>query len=152
VLEDFLEKFSGCLLLVSHDRYFMDHLVDQLFIFEGEGAIRVFNGNYSDYREWVEENEMIEEDKPKSVQPKKSEVEDIKEKRKPSFKEKQEYGQLQDEIDTLEKEKKDLMNQFASCETDHDKILKWTERLDQISKNLESKTSRWLELAELIEQ
>jgi ATP-binding cassette subfamily F protein uup len=112
----------------------------------------VFNGNYSDYREWVEENEMIEEDKPKSVQPKKSEVEDIKEKRKPSFKEKQEYGQLQDEIDTLEKEKKDLMNQFASGETDHDKILKWTERLDQISKNLESKTSRWLELAELIEQ
>jgi ATP-binding cassette subfamily F protein uup len=62
VLEDFLEKFSGCLLLVSHDRYFMDHLVDQLFIFEGEGEIRVFNGNYSDYREWVEENETIEEE------------------------------------------------------------------------------------------
>ena len=53
VLEDFLEKFSGCLLLVSHDRYFMDHLVDQLFVFEGDGKIRLFNGNYSDYREWA---------------------------------------------------------------------------------------------------
>ena len=60
VLEDFLEKFSGCLLLVSHDRYFMDHLVDQLFIFEGDGQIRLFNGNYSDYRSWVEENELQE--------------------------------------------------------------------------------------------
>ena len=60
VLEDFLEKFSGCLLLVSHDRYFMDHLVDQLFVFEGDGQIRLFNGNYSDYRSWVEENELQE--------------------------------------------------------------------------------------------
>ena len=59
VLEDFLDKFNGCLILVSHDRYFMDHLVDQLFIFEGEGQIRPFNGNYSDYRSWIEEQEEM---------------------------------------------------------------------------------------------
>src|SRR4030095_10716336 len=71
VLEDFLEKFTGCLLLVSHDRYFMDHLVDQLFVFEGDGKIRLFNGNYSDYRNWVEGQEAEEDEqefKPVKVQ------------------------------------------------------------------------------------
>ena len=64
VLEDYLENFSGCLLLVSHDRYFMDHLVDQLFVFEGDGKIRVFNGNYTDYRDWMEEQEAMQSSKP----------------------------------------------------------------------------------------
>ena len=62
VLEDFLEKFSGCLLLVSHDRYFMDHLVDQLIVFEGDGKLRLFNGNYTDYRDWQDEQEEQEVD------------------------------------------------------------------------------------------
>ena len=64
VLEDFLEKFSGCLLLVSHDRYFMDHLVDQLFVFEGDGKIRLFSGNYSDYRDWLEDQEAMKTAQP----------------------------------------------------------------------------------------
>lgn len=150
VLEDFLEKFSGCLLLVSHDRYFMDHLVDQLFVFEGDGVIRLFNGNYSDYRTWLEENETVEEKSPAPVEVEKT-ASNSSEKPKPSFKDKQEYGKLQDEIDILEKEKEELLNHFASGETDHDKISKWTERLDRINELLEIKTSRWMELAELID-
>ncbi|MBT1701429.1 ATP-binding cassette domain-containing protein, partial [Fulvivirgaceae bacterium PWU4] len=109
VLEDFLEKFSGCLLLVSHDRYFMDHLVDQLFIFEGDGQVRQFNGNYTDYRDWVEEEEARKDSK---SQPQPEAVKEQKpasgEKRKASFKEKQEYEKLQEEIDPLDKKKTEL--------------------------------------------
>src|SRR5688572_6439322 len=94
VLEDFLEKFSGCLLLVSHDRYFMDHLVDQLFIFEGDGKITQFNGNYTDYRDWIDDQEAL------AVSPAAKQTVQTKtatptapqeEKRKITFKEKQEY-------------------------------------------------------------
>ena len=106
VLEDFLEKFSGCLLLVSHDRYFMDHLVDQLFVFEGDGQIRLFNGNYSDYRSWVEENELQEIAVPAQVKEIPKVASDAK--RKPSFKEKQEYDKLQEDIDALERQKETL--------------------------------------------
>lgn len=91
VLEDFLEKFNGCLVLVSHDRYFMDHLIDQLFVFEGDGKIMPFNGNYSDYRIWLEEKENIKIDSP--VIPVKKEIR-ITETKKMSFKEKQEFEKL----------------------------------------------------------
>ncbi len=150
VLEDFLEKFTGCLLLVSHDRYFMDHLVDQLFVFEGEGSIRLFNGNYSDYRTWLEENEELKESKPvaKPIE-KNSNPKD--EKRKPSFKEKQEYSQLQSEIEILEKEKTELANLLSSGTTDHQKIMEWSARIQSLNAEVEMKTSRWMELAELIE-
>lgn len=150
VLEDFLEKFTGCLLLVSHDRYFMDHLVDQLFVFEGEGSIRLFNGNYSDYRTWLEENEELKESKPvaKPIE-KNSNLKD--EKRKPSFKEKQEYSQLQSEIEILEKEKTELASLLSSGTTDHQKIMEWSARIQSLNAEVEMKTSRWMELAELIE-
>src|SRR4030095_14554957 len=87
VLEDFLEKFSGCLLLVSHDRYFMDHLVDQLFVFEGDGKIRLFNGNYTDYRDWLTDRESIVETKPAKVEIP-MEKPKSEERRKITFKEK----------------------------------------------------------------
>jgi ATP-binding cassette subfamily F protein uup len=147
VLEDFLEKFSGCLLLVSHDRYFMDHLVDQLFVFEGDGNIRVFNGNYSDYRLWKDENEELQE-APVTKQSEERAA-DVEGRRKPSFKEKQEYNQLQEEIDALEKEKADLMNLFLSGSTDHQKIIGWSERIKKVEEEIDLKTSRWLELSEL---
>ena len=121
VLEDFLEKFSGCLLLVSHDRYFMDHLVDQLFVFEGDGKIRLFNGNYSDYRTWIEENELLDSSRninlPVEISAPEKSIPEAK--RKPSFKEKQEYEKLQTEINELEKEKEKLTILITSGEGDH---------------------------------
>jgi ABC transport system ATP-binding/permease protein len=148
VLEDFLEKFSGCLLLVSHDRYFMDHLVDQLFIFEGDGHIRLFNGNYSDYRSWVDENELQEIAVPTPV--KESPVATPETKRKPSFKEKQEYDKLQEDIDSLEKQKETLTTAISSGSTDHQQLQKWSEEIQNITDLIEQKTLRWLELGEIM--
>ncbi len=153
VLEDFLEKFSGCLLLVSHDRYFMDHLVDQLFVFEGDGRIRLFNGNYSDYRSWLEENEVSDKTKeiatPTPTKVAESPLSDVK--RKPSFKEKQEYENLQNEIDALDKQKEILTASISSGSTDHTQLQKWAVEIQNITDAIEEKTARWLELAEIVE-
>ncbi len=146
VLEDFLEKFNGCLLLVSHDRYFMDHLVDQLFIFEGDGKIRPFNGNYSDYRTWIEEEEEAKS-KPVAAKPVKEEV--ASDKKKLSFKEKQELDQLQPEIQKLEKAKEELTSQLNSGISDHHQLQKLSEQIKKLDEKIDMKTLRWLELSEL---
>jgi ABC transport system ATP-binding/permease protein len=153
VLEDFLEKFSGCLLLVSHDRYFMDHLVDQLFIFEGDGKIMQFNGNYTDYRDWIDHQEALAVSKTSSPAVKESkELQPVSgEKRKVSFKEKQEYEKLQQEINALEDKKGELNGLLNSgTTTDHKQLQQWSEEIRKISEQVEQKTLRWLELAELM--
>lgn len=148
VLEDFLEKFSGCLILVSHDRYFMDHLVDQLFIFEGEGKIKPFNGNYSDYREMIEEKEALEKmPKKPDNQPKTSGSPDVK---KMSFAEKQEYEKLQSEIDKLELEKATVIEMLNNGSTDHAQLTQWSKQISDLTTEIEDKTLRWLELDELV--
>jgi ABC transport system ATP-binding/permease protein len=150
VLEDFLDKFTGCLVLVSHDRYFMDHLVNQLFVFEGDGQIRVFNGNYSDYRDWQDEQEQgsgaskTEEKVEKSVKP-------AAEKKKASYKEKQEYEQLQNDIATLERKKAEVSDLMNSGSADHKQLQQWAQEIKSIDQTIDLKTSRWLELSELIE-
>jgi ABC transport system ATP-binding/permease protein len=152
VLEDFLDKFTGCLLLVSHDRYFMDHLVNQLFVFEGDGVIRMFNGNYSDYRDWLEEQEAILALRP-AVEKKEVEQKSVAEnnrKRKLSYKEKQEYENLQGEIDLLEKKKLEIDSRMNSGVTDHVELQKWSQELQLTNQQLEDKTLRWIELSELI--
>jgi ATP-binding cassette subfamily F protein uup len=149
VLEDFLEKFSGCLLLVSHDRYFMDHLVDQLFVFEGDGEIRQFNGNYTDYRDMIDDEEASAAS-PKPAPVLKEEPQKSGEKRKASFKEKQEYEKLQGEIDLLEKKKAELSDLMNTGSTDHNKLREWSEEILQITRLVDEKTLRWLELSELI--
>ncbi|MEQ1587092.1 MAG: ABC-F family ATP-binding cassette domain-containing protein [Cyclobacteriaceae bacterium] len=146
VLEDFLEKFNGCLVLVSHDRYFMDHLVEQLFIFEGDGKIKPFNGNYSDYRIWMEEQEEDKKGKPAApVAPVK---EDKSTKKKLSFKEKQEFDQLQDEIQKLEQRKEELSQMLNSGITDHEKLQELAARIRQTNELIDEKTLRWLDLSE----
>ncbi len=145
VLEDFLDKFTGCLLLVSHDRYFMDHLVDQLFIFEGNGKITPFNGNYTDYREFMDERTEVES------QPKVKEGRAVSGKKKASFKEKQEYENLQAEIDGLEKKKSELSALLNSGTTDHQQLQAWAADIAGISRSLDEKTTRWLELSELMD-
>ena len=152
VLEDYLDQFGGCLMLVSHDRYFMDHLVDQLFVFEGDGKIRVFNGNYTDYRDWVEEQEARaangKSGKTLAQEPQPS----GSEKKKPSYKDKQEYEQLQAEINALEKKKAEIESRFTKGTPDHQQIADWSREIQAISNDIDEKTMRWLELSEIIEQ
>jgi len=150
VLEDFLLNFKGCLLLVSHDRYFMDHLVDQLFVFEGDGKIRLFNGNYSDYRNWAEEQEIDAPDGKESRSTEK-EREPVQEKRKLSNKEKQEFSQLQTEIDKLENQKAEIHALLNSGSSNHEQLTTWGTELEQVNQQLDQKTERWLELSILTE-
>ncbi len=148
VLEDFLEKFTGCLLLVSHDRYFMDHLVDQLFIFEGDGVIRPFNGNYSDYRTWIEEKEEMEKAAPAA--PKKQEVvvEAPKERKKLNLTEKTELEKLPAEIERLEAKKAEVITLLNAGSTDHKQLNDWSKEIETLSLKIEESTLRWLELEE----
>jgi ATP-binding cassette subfamily F protein uup len=143
VLEEFLEKFGGCLLLVSHDRYFMDHLVDQLFVFEGDGKIMAFNGNYTDYRDWLEEKENMVVETPKAE--KKSEPKTVSNK-----KEKKEYDEIQKEIDRLEQEKQLAMEQLNDSTLDHHQLTDVGKRIEEITQQIDSKTARWLELDEIL--
>jgi ATP-binding cassette subfamily F protein uup len=143
VLEDFLEKFTGCLLLVSHDRYFMDHLVDQLFILEGDSKVRVYNGNYTDYRFEKEEAELALESKQATKQPTLS-----TEPKKSSAKEKKELEQLRKEIEKLELEKKSLTEKLNSGKTSNDDLITTAAALQKVSDTLDEKVLRLLELEE----
>lgn len=148
VLEDFLEKFSGCLLLVSHDRYFMDRLVDQLFVFEGEGRIKIFNGNYSDYRSSIEEGEVLSDQVTVSeIQPLVIQNRDDS-KKKVSFSERKEYERIQEEIAALENENKILESELNSGISDHLHLHQISERMRDLVKLIEEKTIRWIELEE----
>jgi ABC transport system ATP-binding/permease protein len=149
VLEDFLEKFNGCLVLVSHDRYFMDHLVDQLFVFEGAGKIQPFNGNYSDYRTWLDENEQVLPTKAMKVQIQGNDSK--KDKAKASFNEKLEYENLAKEIESLEQKKEEFIALLTSGISDHQKLKDLAKQIDTVVQTIEMKTNRWLELADLIQ-
>lgn len=147
VLEDFLEKFTGCLLLVSHDRYFMDHLVDQLFIFEGEGKIRPFNGNYSDYRTEIDEQETSVD--PKQVAERQKPKSDEGSSRKLSYKEKQELEKLPAEIEKLEQEKSRLEQEMNAGSADHTRLTQLATQAEQLTKTIDARTARWIELSEM---
>lgn len=146
ILEDFLNEFGGCLIVVSHDRYFMDRVVDYLLIFDGEGNIKGFPGNYSDYIEYQEDLKSEEIQKinaQKEVYVKNKPAE----KKKLSFKEKNEMEKIEKDIDKLETEKAELDNLFSSGEEDFDKISKWNERYKIIEESLVTKMERWEYLA-----
>ncbi len=155
VLEEYLKSFQGCVLIVSHDRFFMDKIVDHLFIFEGEGKISDFPGNYSTYRESVEKTEK-EESRQKTAEKssvKKENQKDIssskKGKKKLSFKEKRELEALEKKIETLEKRKTELENKMNSGNLDHEELFKSSEEITKIKSELDEKEFRWLELSEL---
>lgn len=157
VLEDFLFNFDGCLLLVSHDRYFMDRLVEHLFIFSDQGGdIKDFPGNYTDYRETLQEEEQ------KTNFKKVSEKKEYKQpstpqskSQKASYKEKREYETLEAEIVKLEAEKQKLteeLSQLSSASSpDHQALIEVSQKIDDISKQIDVKSNRWLELAEIID-
>lgn len=151
VLENFLSEYQGCLLIVSHDRYFMDRLVDHLFVFEGDGIIRDFPGNYSQYRIWMKDQE--EEETEKAVETKSQNTSvptsEPSAKKKLSFKEKREFEGLEAEIAALEKEKAILSDQLAGGKMDYAEMQTVAERIGKIAEALETKEMRWLELSEL---
>jgi ABC transport system ATP-binding/permease protein len=151
-LEQFLQYYKGCLLLVSHDRYFMDQVVDQLFVFEGEGKVRGFVGNYSDYRQVLAEKEKLEREKAALRQKEKtiqSKLISKNEKKKRSFKEQKEYEQLEQEIEKLEQEKKSLEDSLSKPDSDFQGIERISKRLSEINGTLDEKSFRWLELDEI---
>lgn len=152
ILEDFLMNYSGCLLVVSHDRYFMDKLVDHLFIFEGNGTVRDYNGTYSDYRADLDEKEQEEalrRTKEKQVQFDQQRSEKSAEKKKMSYKEKMEFEKLEKDIAGLEAEKKDLTDKLNSGVGDHQEMRAWAERMQQVIDLIDEKSFRWLELSEM---
>jgi ATP-binding cassette subfamily F protein uup len=149
-LEDFLINYKGCLLFVSHDRYFMDKLAEHIFIFEGQGKIKDFYGNYTDYRKT--KNELEKQEKGVKFAQKKIEVKEKQfkptVKTKLSFKEKKEYEQLEKEIEELETEKSTLEEQINSGETDYKKLQQISNRISELIDIIDEKSMRWLELDE----
>ncbi|TMU57163.1 ABC-F family ATP-binding cassette domain-containing protein [Flagellimonas algicola] len=153
VLESFLLDFPGCLIVVSHDRYFMDKIVDHLFVFKGNGLIEDFPGNYSDFRAY-ENSRVLAEREAKSNSSDKTEKISWKEKdasRKLSYLEQKEHKQLEKEIQKLEEQKASLQNQFLDPELSGDAIAKLSVELNQITDQIETKTERWFELSAILE-
>lgn len=149
-LETFLQNYKGCLIIVSHDRYFMDQVVDQLFVFEGEGKVRGFVGNYSDYKERLEEQQKLEKEEAAKMAPiktKKTESPDAVRKKR-SYKEQKEFEQLAKELKSLETEKQQLTEKLATL-NDYQDIEQAASRIKAIDEALDEKEMRWLELDEI---
>ena len=152
VLESFLSDYQGCILIVSHDRYFMDRLVDHLFVFEGEGRVIDFPGNYTQYR--IEEK-MTEQQKQTAgsklaLQPIIKDQTPTDSKPRAGYKEKREFELLEKEIANLETEKQQLETQLGNANVSYDQISTWSNRIGNISNELSVKELRWLELSEII--
>lgn len=143
-LEDYLQFFAGCLIIVSHDRYFMDKLVDHLFVVEGDGVVRDFPGNHSEYRAQLDIELKTEKQVEKELNPRAAKE---KSTTKLSYKEKYELEQLDNVIPQLEKEKKLLEEKFTTT-SNHEELIQLSERLGKISEELDEKSFRWLELQE----
>ena len=161
VLEEYLQDFAGCVIVVSHDRYFMDKVVDHLLVFKGEGEIQDFPGNYTQYREW---SRMQAKDEAELAKPAKNgnataesdgagtakRDANFENKRKMSYKEKREYEQLTQEIDALTEEQKKLEEELCSGKLSVEELTEKSKRLPEIKDELDEKEMRWLELAEML--
>lgn len=158
VLEEYLQDFAGCVIVVSHDRYFMDKVIDHLLVFKGEGEIQDFPGNYTQYREW---SRMQAKDEAKPAKSGNATAENdgagtakrdanFENKRKMSYKEKREYEQLAQEIDALTEEQKKLEEELCSGNLSVEELTEKSKRLPEIKDELDEKEMRWLELAEML--
>ena len=161
VLEEYLQDFAGCVIVVSHDRYFMDKVVDHLLVFKGEGEIQDFPGNYTQYREWsrMQAKDEAEQAKPAKGGNATAESDgagtakrdaNFENKRKMSYKEKREYEQLTKEIDALTEEQKKLEEELCSGNLSVEELTEKSKRLPEIKDELDEKEMRWLELAEML--
>lgn len=151
VLEQYLEDFPGCVIVVSHDRYFMDKVVDHLLIFKGEGVVKDFPGNYTQYREWSvlksKEDSEKEKSKTEKAPVKKDYHHDTR--RRMSYKEKREFEQLTADIEKLENEQKQLEMELCSGQLSVEELTEKSKRLPKLKDELDEKSMRWLELSEL---
>lgn len=151
-IEEFLLNFNGCLILATHDRYFLDKLVDHIFVFEGDGKISDFTGTYSEYHDQSElkiEKNKLENQESKTAKPEKPSI-NQENRKKHTFKEKNEYEKLEKEIAALELEKTELENTLNSGENDYNKLQIISSRIAEIIEQLDLKSLRWLELDEII--
>ena len=155
VLEDYLKDFGGCVIVVSHDRFFMDKVVDHLLVFNGQGDIRDFPGNYSQYREWKEEEKRRRDADGQTVCKKetaavqKTEKVRLNDKRRLTFKERQELAQLEADISRLEEQKKSIEDALCSGTLSVEQLTEQSKLLPKVNEELDAKTMRWLELSEI---
>ena len=153
ILEEYLQDFPGCVIVVSHDRYFMDKVVDHLLVFKGQGEIKDFPGNYTQYREWasLEDNKDSRESRSSKDSSNTSTKSSYRhdDRRRLSYKEKRELEQLEKDIETLEAEKKQIEEALCGGTTSVDEITKLSKRLPVLNDELDEKSMRWLELSEI---
>jgi ATP-binding cassette subfamily F protein uup len=159
-LEDFLVDFGGCVLIVSHDRYFLDKIITQVFAFQGDGTMKDFPGNYTEYRNWQDEQEELKREQTKQPAKKIEEkpvvaeqtaAEPAKQTKKLSYKEQREVEELEKEIAGLEEERKAISEELSTGTLDHKELLDKGLKLQQIEEALDTKSTRWLELQEKME-
>ncbi len=152
ILEEYLQQFKGCVIVVSHDRYFMDKVVDHLLAFQGNAQIKDFPGNYTEYREWKEVQDSLEKEKIQVARPKEEKPQVVQskpeEKKKLSFKEKREFEELDALIPKLEEEKSILENELSSGILSSDDLLVKSNRISELMDEIDEKTMRWMELSE----
>lgn len=154
ILEDYLQTFKGCVIVVSHDRFFMDKIVEHLFVFEGSGVIRDFPGNYTQYREQKEESKeqgakSKEKDKSQKVISKNADNNDEDKPRKMTYKERIDFEQLEKEIPELEEAKKEIEIKLSSGNISQEEIINLSKKFEELNNEIEDKTMRWLELSEI---
>lgn len=147
ILEEYLAEFPGCVIVISHDRYFMDKVIDHLLVFKGGGEIQDFPGNYSQYREWSRLATKADDTTKKISKPKADYHNEVK--RKLTYKEKMEMAQLEIDIDRLESEKKEIETLLCGADVSVDKITEMAKRLPLLNEELDEKSMRWLELSEI---
>ena len=156
ILEQYLQDFHGCVIVVSHDRYFMDKVVDHLLVFHGDGKVKDFPGNYTQFREWDKLESMREDASPKVKQDSKAAVSSTngtrrnrnEEKRRLTYKEKMEFQQLEQDIETLEAEKASIEAALSGGSISVEQITEMSKRLPLLNEELDEKSMRWLELSE----
>ncbi|MBR2234309.1 MAG: ABC-F family ATP-binding cassette domain-containing protein [Prevotella sp.] len=150
ILEEYLQDFPGCVIVVSHDRYFTDKVVDHLLVFKGQGEIKDFPGNYTQYREWLTLMPRAQKEaKEEKTPPKRREESSSGARRRMSFKEKREFEQLEKDIELLEAEKKQIEEALSSGTLSVDDITTMSKRLPLLTDELDEKSMRWLELSEI---
>ena len=155
VLEEYLRNFKGCVIVVSHDRYFMDKVVDHLLVFRGNADLEDFPGNYTQYRDWKEVQDQLEKEAEAARQPKQAPAPEKnnrpqnEQKKKLSFKERKEFEALEEEIPALEAEKAELETAMSSGTLSNDELMAKSERIAKVIEEIDEKTMRWLELSEL---
>lgn len=150
-LEEFLENFTGCLLIVSHDRYFMDRVTDHIFAFEGQGIIKDYYGNYSQYLEYRKQADAAEKKQAAAARPAAAAKRSNPAQNKPTFKQQKEFRELEQEIEHLESKKAELIEKLNAGKGTPEEFRSWSEEIGNLISLLDEKSDRWLELSEIIE-